>query len=318
MLDGICTGSYAGHDRDGNDASPYLVARYGWMEIMQVEVVESWHAVRFHEKRVRPGSGGAGQHRAGAGLRVTFEPYGTDRLTGVMYAKRPNLPFLGVAGGLPGATTGLTIRHRDGSTDVVPPKAESVVLEAGDTFRFDCASGGGWGDPLDRDPGAVAADVRSGRVSAADAEQIYGVVLDAAGEADLDEGRALRDRCRLARLGHAGPAVRPVRNDEVPDLAGYPARPLYPGVVARSGYAFAEHSNAVLACAPDHWTDGCPVLTTRLPSRLERDIVVVMYLDPATGRSLAVDCRFDGSPRSFDTYPQHWTSAALTAVGHER
>jgi N-methylhydantoinase B len=314
MLDGICTGSYAGDDRDGNDASPYLIARSGWMEIAQVEVLESWHGVRFIEKGIRPGSGGAGRYRAGAGLRVTFEPHRTDQLTGVMYAKRPNLPFLGVAGGMPGATTALTIRHSDGSIEAVPPKAEGVVLAAGDTFRFDCASGGGWGDPLDRDPAAVMADVRSGRLSLEDAAEVYGMVLDAGGEPDNAAVQENRDRLRLARLTQAAPAQRLLAAEDVPDTAAGYERPLYPGVVSRSGYAFAEQSNAPLACAPNHWTDGCPVLTTRMPSRLARDIMVDMYLDPATGRSLAVDCRFDGSPRSFDIFPKHWTDA-VAAVG---
>jgi N-methylhydantoinase B len=48
----------------------------------------------------------------------------------------------------------------------------------GDRFRHELASGGGWGDPLERDPGAVLADVRNGLVTPAKALADHGVVID--------------------------------------------------------------------------------------------------------------------------------------------
>jgi hypothetical protein len=65
----------------------------------------------------------------------------------------------------------------------------------------------------------------------------------------------------------------------------------------------------VLAAAPDDWLDGCPVLREELSVggfRLVQDT----YLDPITGRSLAVDVRPEGSSRTFASAPRRWTGAA--------
>lgn len=61
-------------------------------------------------------------------------------------------------------------------------------------------NGGGYGDPIARTPAAEADDVRSAVVSAGEAEQICGVALTAAGEADLPATTALRASLRQARL----------------------------------------------------------------------------------------------------------------------
>ena len=53
-----------------------------------------------------------------------------------------------------------------------------IPVQKGDIVRILTGSGGGWGDPLDRDPELVAADVREGFVTVATAESTYGVVLD--------------------------------------------------------------------------------------------------------------------------------------------
>ena len=55
-------------------------------------------------------------------------------------------------------------------------------MHAGDVFRLDTPGGGGYGDPLTRDPERVFADVREGAVSRDAAERAYGVVLVPAGD----------------------------------------------------------------------------------------------------------------------------------------
>jgi N-methylhydantoinase B len=80
--------------------------------------------------------------------------------------------------------------------------ADGEFVPAGTLIRIRTTGGGGWGDPLDRDPAQVARDVRWGKVSPAAAAEDYGVILT--GPADdpaADEGatRAARDRLRAAR-----------------------------------------------------------------------------------------------------------------------
>jgi N-methylhydantoinase B len=56
-------------------------------------------------------------------------------------------------------------------------KAQDIPLGPGDRVRVCTPGGGGYGDPLERDPALVAEDVRLGRYSAGQAEALFGVVL---------------------------------------------------------------------------------------------------------------------------------------------
>ena len=81
--------------------------------------------------------------------------------------------------------------------------------------------------------------------------------------------------------------------------------PLYPGVTRRGRVAVAVDSAAVLAHAPDHWTDGCPVLEERRPTSGPA-IVTRAYLDPRTGHILHVEVVPEGVPRAFEVRPADW------------
>jgi N-methylhydantoinase B len=224
-----------------------------------------------------------------------------------MLAMRERLPLPGMAGGYPGATTEFHVRRADGTDEHIDGHAMNVVVQAGDEFEFRCASGGGWGDPLDRDPGLVARDVTLGRVTAEQAAATYGVVLDDDGRADPSATVARRADLRRDRLERARPAAVPVGADgAVPDGD---ATALYPGVVQRGAYAVSEASGAVLAVAPTEWLDGCPVLEEQVNSGGLR-LCIEAYLDPATGRTLAVDVRPAGAHRTFAARPARWTTAA--------
>ena len=67
-------------------------------------------------------------------------------------------------------------RTRDGAKRL-PTRYADYPLKEGDVFRLDTPGGGGYGDPLARDPERVLADVREGYVSREAAERDYGVVL---------------------------------------------------------------------------------------------------------------------------------------------
>ena len=67
-------------------------------------------------------------------------------------------------------------------------------------------SSAGYGDPLDRDPAGVAADVAAGSVSQETAERFYGVVVDGAGDVDEEGTRARREAIRHERRASARPA----------------------------------------------------------------------------------------------------------------
>ncbi|HEU5159796.1 MAG TPA: hydantoinase B/oxoprolinase family protein [Streptosporangiaceae bacterium] len=172
-------------------------------------------------------SGGPGAHRGGLGydkhLRMLRDAHY------MSIADRSILSCWGVNGGRAGRPFRVTIdpggpreREMDGLTDAEP-------VRAGEVIRIRTTGGGGWGDPLDRDPAAVADDVRDGKVSVAGARDDYGVVLatepagpadagDAAADPtpDLAETARLRSRLRAAR----GPAPFFDRGPGYPRLSG--------------------------------------------------------------------------------------------------
>ena len=72
-----------------------------------------------------------------------------------------------------------------------------VEIKSGDMFSRPTAGGGGLGDPLARDPAAVAADVEAGLVSRETARDAYGVILTDDGE--IDEAATVEQRAKRNR-----------------------------------------------------------------------------------------------------------------------
>jgi N-methylhydantoinase B len=112
-------------------------------------------------------------------------------------------PMPGICGGQPGAPNQLTIRYGSDDPFVVQHTADWVPISAGQRLCYDYGGGGGWGDPLDRDPQAVLDDVLDEYVSHEGAERDYGVVLtgslaDLTLAIDHDATEALRARRRAA------------------------------------------------------------------------------------------------------------------------
>jgi N-methylhydantoinase B len=310
MLDGAMSGGSAGHDRDGYDLFSFMVARKAIIEAIDVELFESRYPALVLEKRPRPGAAGAGRYRAGAGSQMAYKPYGVASLAGVMLGMREWLPLPGFAGGMPGANTDFAIRRADGRRDSVSGHASGVRVNADEVFEFRLGSGGGLGDPVDRDTAEVERDVRQGRIAAHEAADVYGVMIGGSGKADLAATLLRRAELLRDRLLRAKPAVNPLQQDRAAAARGT-GLPLYPGVGQWGNAAHAIVSGAALALAPDHWTDGCPMLEERRDRLLIRS-----YLDPLTGRSLLVEALPVGESRTVDTRPRRWVDAAKNPAPH--
>ena len=86
--------------------------------------------------------------------------------------------------------------------------------DPGDRLHFVTWGGGGWGDPLERDPELVGLEIRRGLVSVQGARS-YGVVLDAAGTVDAEATRTLRSEVRAQRndipVFNRGPSIEVLR-----------------------------------------------------------------------------------------------------------
>jgi N-methylhydantoinase B len=309
VLDGNWVGGSAGQERDGTDLGRNPVGNDIEGSLADIEILESWFPLLFLERSARPGVGGAGRHRAGGGTQLSFQPRGIDQINGTMFGMRRWMPLPGLAGGSPGACSQFLVHRLDGTVEELDPNSAGTPVREGEWFEMRLSSGGGFGDPLDRDPDAVAADVAAGRFPATDAAAIYGTVLTGSNQADEAATAERRAAIRRDRLRQARPpehAVTDVATTHPGDLRGVP---LYPGVVQRRDVAYAQESGAPLARAPRHWTDGCPVLEEHQWVGCGPDVVFRSYLDPFTGRTLHVEVTLAGEPRAFEVSPYRWTSA---------
>jgi N-methylhydantoinase B len=160
------------------------------------EFLEAYFPLRIEAYETIPDSGGAGLHRGGNALRVAYrflEP-GEISLHDDRWLTHP----WGVNGGAPGRRSRKLLHRADGSSEVLPAKCDRVVVAENDLLVFETWGGGGWGDPLARDPALVARDVRRGLLTP-DGALAYGVQLDEHREADLAGTEALRETLMRTR-----------------------------------------------------------------------------------------------------------------------
>ncbi|HEV8584542.1 MAG TPA: hydantoinase B/oxoprolinase family protein [Methylomirabilota bacterium] len=187
---------------EGGDGSNSVRA---WTEsdmttLQPIEAVEQLYPVRVESTSLRPDSGGPGRFRGGLGLTREVRVL-APRATLSVLAEKSVLPPFGVCGGAAGATNRFWVRRGGGAVhpSPIPGKVGAFPLEPDDVFVMESSGGGGFGDPLERDPARVAADLAQGYVTRAAAEAAYGVVLVNSGP-DTERTRAKRAALRGARV----------------------------------------------------------------------------------------------------------------------
>ena len=106
---------------------------------------------------------------------------------------------------LPVFTTSLPhdIGEIRGRSETLQLRQQNFVQQRDDVYAVLWSAAAGFGDPLERDPERVAADVDNEAVSTEAARTIYGVVLDSNGMADAEQTQTLRRAIRRARLDSA-------------------------------------------------------------------------------------------------------------------
>ena len=153
---------------DGTDGSN-AVRSYNegdFNSIQSVEMVEAQFPLRIERCEIRKSACGDGEFRGGFGLRRDVKILGRTGALSVLSEKNVIPPY-GVEGGSNGAANSFTV-IRDGEItqpSPVPGKVSGFPLKTGDVVREETAGGGGYGDPLKRDPELVRADVAEGYLS---------------------------------------------------------------------------------------------------------------------------------------------------------
>jgi N-methylhydantoinase B len=161
---------------------------------LPVEFTETRFPLQVEKLALAPDSGGPGRRRGGLGYLKEFRLL-TDSAF-LCVADRAILSCWGLNGGQAGAPFRVTVDPGGPAERVLPGLVDDEPIPAGTRVRVETTGGGGWGDPLEREPELVALDVLQGKISARSARDDYGVALvtgeDAVPMVDTTATRALR------------------------------------------------------------------------------------------------------------------------------
>lgn len=140
-----------------------------------VEVIETRTPIFVEQQELVSDSGGPGRWRGGCSIKGSYRlTHGTAILTTL--SDRVTTGPYGLFGGKEGNKCALDLRH--GNRDVALFSKYTGVMEQGDVFHFQAAGGGGYGNPLQRNPQQVLNDYLNGYISLDGAEREYGVKID--------------------------------------------------------------------------------------------------------------------------------------------
>lgn len=139
-----------------------------------IEIHETEFPVRITRFDVRADSGGPGKFRGGLGCTREYQllEEASVRLRG-KGDMRSKVPPWGIFGGHSGRIGSISVNGLE-----VPERARQAHVKPGDVVRVDMNAGGGYGDPLDRDPELVLGDVMDGYVTLQGACDDYAVEIN--------------------------------------------------------------------------------------------------------------------------------------------
>ena len=196
-------GTWGGRpDADGLSGVSNVAAN---MASTSVEVTEAEHPIEILAYELVADRAGPGRYRGGVPFCREYRLLAEEAVLQVRADRRAFRPY-GLNGGQPGAPSSNILNP--GREDRLMPGKFTMTAKKDDVLRHELAGPGGWGDPLEREPEAVMADLRDELISEATAREAYGVVIDREDWRVVgDETRALRRRLREARGWGVAPAV---------------------------------------------------------------------------------------------------------------
>lgn len=189
--------------RNGKDGCNVTTACFGTGLMAQpVEGQERVNPVLTTRFEIKQDSAGPGKFRGGVGVEKTSILLEAEKTVISYICDRERAVVFGTNGGLPSMPHGLSIRRAGSDHDQwLGSVFSDVPLDAGDVFSRPTAGGGGFGDPLERDPERVREDVIDDYVSVERARKDYGVVLKPVdvelGEYEIDEAATAAERAAI-------------------------------------------------------------------------------------------------------------------------
>ena len=161
-----------GPHRDGMDACTGTLVNYS---NAPAEMIEADQPIAIERYGFVPDTGGPGRFRGGLAIERHLRFRANNATLQIRSDRRDHPPY-GLEGGLPGAPSNVSIRRADGREEACKAKFLTTV-NVGDLLKIRLAGGGGHGDPHQRDPAAVLADVLEEKISVAHAREVYGVLI---------------------------------------------------------------------------------------------------------------------------------------------
>ncbi len=262
ILDSFGCGSGARSFGDGVDSSGPTFSPLSM--VLNVELIEQWYPLLFLYRKEDADGGGPGEWRGGNGMRSAITPYRSKSMTVVTNSGGQCISAQncgGLFGGLPAPASHYLVSYRtdlmekarnrivpasiyDLTAELTVPlraKSNGAPLDAGDVMEIRTGGGGGYGDPLEREPARVVRDVELGYTSMDAATSIYGVALLPDRTLDGTATEALRNKLRGERASWRASGV----NDDsrTAPATGEPSRRIHAYIAA-----IDQDGERVLAC----------------------------------------------------------------------
>ncbi|MBL8702730.1 MAG: hydantoinase B/oxoprolinase family protein [Alphaproteobacteria bacterium] len=197
VVEPFCGGSGGRTVKDGVDATDAMI---GYLKSTPIEAVEAEVPLVVRRHALESDSFGHGRHRGGAAICIELENRAVELTITVRGLDRFRFQPWGAQGGSCGrnGTTWLNPESKNAREEL--GRIRVLTMKQGDVLRMNSPSGGGFGDPLKRDPAAVLRDVLDELLSAALARSAYGVVIR---DGRVDEAATRAERARMAATARA-------------------------------------------------------------------------------------------------------------------
>lgn len=323
LLDPLMGGGGAYPYKDGLDGfGPYEIPM---PSIANVETNENFAPMLYLYRRFIQDTGGPGKYHGGRSGGLAFTLHDTDSLEATLTTHGVESPnSSGVFGGFPGScNVNLHITNTDlperfkrgelpstseefqGEVINLGAKPEGFTLNSGDIFEYTWQGGGGYGDPLERDPELVKEDVVNGVISREACETIYGVKLKGSPpEVNIDDTASLRQELRDKRLNKA---VRPSHKSRTIDGSRIM-------VMGEDLEVVSDNNRIAVKCkcgcdlgdADKNWKDQTAILSVGAEAagprrKLHKDLEMLAFLCPECGSLLSTDIKEKEEPYLIDS-----------------
>lgn len=307
LMDPLAGGCGAFATKDGIDAGGPINGPMP--SIADVETNEQVSPLLYLYRRLAPDTAGAGKKRGGRSAEIALTLSGIESASALIMTHGLEVPnSAGLSGGAPGAPVRQRFGRRvlpegrfpvdelpydpetlGGEWDELGPKPGLIPMTNEDVFAVSWQGGGGWGDPLDREPEIVWQDIDDKIISLEAAEETYGVVASD-GHLNAKATAERRRQLREERVGHSGEEA-PAAGDE---QARWPLGENLLVVENGEGWQVVSKGGHVLSTDATAWRAGAISKLFAMggpqgPVSLHPDLALTAFYCPASGALLAVD-----------------------------